>query len=162
MDKLPLTVEAACNNNKFKYKFMLLAVKDKEESQLLNVLIAQTTLEFQMILNHVLLAVLVGSLKKTDHARCAQLDKLLLPMEDHACSFVDQEKEESAQPNALHAQHTPNFHLMVKHANLAQSDGLLPQEECAQDAQLVLSLKTKELAKKMLSAHHTPDFQLMV
>lgn len=49
MDKLPSTEETACHNNKFKYKYMLHAVKDKEESQLLNVLTAQITPEFQTI-----------------------------------------------------------------------------------------------------------------
>jgi hypothetical protein len=68
----------------------------------------------------VLHAVLVGSLKKMDPARAAQPDKLLLRMEDHACSFVDQEKRESHQLNAMLAHHTPNSHLMENHVNLAQ------------------------------------------
>jgi hypothetical protein len=97
----------------------------------------------------VLHAVLAGSLKKMDPARAAQLDKLLLKMEDHAWSFVDQEKEESAQPFAKHANHTPNFPPMDRYVNLAQSDGLLHQWECAQDAHLVSSPLTKEPAKEM-------------
>lgn len=94
--------------------------QDKEESLELNVLTAQNTPEFQMILEHVLLAVLDGSLKKMDPARAAQLDKLLLRMEDHACSFVVPEKEELVLLVAQHAQLTPNFHLMDSHVNLAQ------------------------------------------
>lgn len=97
-----------------------------------------------------------------DPANPAQLDKLLLQMEDHAWSSVDQEKSEFHKPNAKHAQHTPNSPLMENHVNLAQMDGLLHHRECAQCAQLVSSPLTKEPAREMLSAHHTPDSQLMV
>lgn len=97
-----------------------------------------------------------------DPARPAQLDKLWVRTEDHASSFVDQEKEESVIPSAMHAQHTPNFHLMEKLVNLAQSDGLLLHQECAHNAQMVSWPLTKEPARKTFSANHTPDSQLMV
>lgn len=97
-----------------------------------------------------------------DPARAAQPDKLLLRMEDHACSFVDQEKKESAQLNATLVLHIPNFPQMERHVKFAHKDGLLHQWECAQDAQLVSEPMTKELARETLSAHHIPDSQLMV
>lgn len=149
MDNTLSTEEPACNNNKFKYKLLLPVDQDKEESLLLNALTAQTTPEFQMILCHVLLAVLDGSLKKMVHARAAQLDKLLLRMEDHAWSYVVPDKRESHQLHVLTAQPTPNFPLMDSHVNLAQSDGLLHQLDTAQDAQLVSSPKIKEPAREM-------------
>lgn len=49
MDKLLLTEETALLNNKFKFKYTLPVVKDKEESHQLNVLTAQIIPEFQMI-----------------------------------------------------------------------------------------------------------------
>lgn len=112
--------ETALPNNKFKFKYTLPVVQDKEESHQLNVLTAQTTPEFQMIWCHVLHAVLVGLLQKMVPAHPAQLDKLLLQMEDHAWSSVDQENWEFHKPNAKHAQNTPNSPLMENHVNLAQ------------------------------------------